>query len=141
VPAEVDEVSGAAMLIRREVIDQVGGLDEGFAWGYEDVDYCLRARRAGWRVQYVPDARVMHHWGGTQRLAPAPTILKAIAGRRRYFQKHHGRGTASLVTGATFASHGFRLVVFAISGVGSRRGRTRAGTEWAIIRGLLGGQP
>ena len=137
VPAEVDEVSGAAMLIRREVIDQVGGLDEGFAWGYEDVDYCLRARRAGWRVHYVPDARVMHHWGGTQRLAPAPTILKAIAGRRRYFEKHYGRLTASMVMAATLVSHGLRLVVFAIAGLGNPTRRTRAVTEWAIVRGIL----
>ena len=141
VPAEVDEVSGAAMLIRREVIDQLGGLDEGFAWGYEDVDYCLRARRAGWRVHYVPDARVIHHWGGTQRLAPAPTILKAIAGRRRYFQKHYGRLTASLVMAATFVSHGLRLIVFAISGLTNRTRRARALVEWAIIRGLVGGRP
>ena len=138
VPAEVDEVSGAAMLIRREVIDQIGGLDEGFAWGYEDVDYCLRARRAGWRVHYVPDARVMHHWGGTQRLAPAPTILKAIAGRRRYFEKHYGRLTAGLVMAATLVSHGLRLVVFAIAGLGNPTRRTRAVTEWAIVRGVLG---
>ena len=129
------------MLIRREVIDQLGGLDEGFAWGYEDVDYCLRARRAGWRVHYVPDARVIHHWGGTQRLAPAPTILKAIAGRRRYFQKHYGRLTASLVMAATFVSHGLRLVVFAISGLTNRTRRARALVEWAILRGLVGGRP
>ncbi len=138
VPAEVDEVSGAAMLIRREVIDQIGGLDEGFAWGYEDVDYCLRARRAGWRVHYVPDARVMHHWGGTQQLAPAPTILKAIAGRRRYFEKHYGRLTAGLVMAATLVSHGLRLVVFAIAGLGNPTRRTRVVTEWAIVRGILG---
>jgi N-acetylglucosaminyl-diphospho-decaprenol L-rhamnosyltransferase len=141
VPAEVDEVSGAAMLIRREVIEQVGGLDEGFAWGYEDVDYCLRARRAGWRVHYVPDARVMHHWGGTQRLAPAPITLKAIAGRRRYFEKHYGRLTASAVMAATLVSHGLRLVVFSIAGVGDPARRTRAATEWAILRGMLGEKP
>jgi N-acetylglucosaminyl-diphospho-decaprenol L-rhamnosyltransferase len=138
VPAEVDEVSGAAMLIRREVIDRVGGLDEGFAWGYEDVDYCLRARRAGWRVHYVPDAHVMHHWGGTQRLAPASTVLKAIAGRRRYFEKHYGRLTASLVMAATLVSHGLRLVAFGIAGLGNPKRRMRAVTEWAILRGILG---
>jgi N-acetylglucosaminyl-diphospho-decaprenol L-rhamnosyltransferase len=137
-PAEVDEVSGAAMLIRREVIDQVGGLDEGFAWGYEDVDYCLRARRAGWHVHYVPDARVMHHWGGTQRLAPAPITLKAIVGRRRYFEKHYGRLPASLVMAATVVSHGLRLLAFATAGVGNPKRRERAATEWAILRGILG---
>ena len=133
-PAEVDEVSGAAMLIRREVIRQVGGLDEGFAWGYEDVDFCLRAKRAGWQVHYVPAARVVHQWGGSQRLAPAPTILKAIAGRRRYFQKHYGRLTASIVMTATFISHLMRLLIFAGGGLRSRGLRERARTELAVLR-------
>jgi GT2 family glycosyltransferase len=133
-PAEVDEVSGAAMLIRRGVIDQIGGLDEGFAWGYEDVDFCLRARRAGWRVSYVPAARVVHQWGASQRLAPAPTILKAIAGRRRYFEKHYGRLTASLIMVATYVSHLARLAIFALGGLRSRVLHERAQTELAVVR-------
>ena len=136
VPAEVDEVSGAAMLIRRDVISQIGGLDEGFAWGYEDIDFCLRARRAGWRVQYVPAARVVHQWGASQRLAPAPTILKAIAGRRRYFEKHYGRFTASLVMLATYLSHLARLMIFALGGLRSRVLRERARTELAVLRAI-----
>jgi N-acetylglucosaminyl-diphospho-decaprenol L-rhamnosyltransferase len=138
-PAEVDEVSGAAMLIRRGVIDQIGGLDEGFAWGYEDVDFCLRARRAGWRVHYVPAARVLHQWGASQRLAPAPTILKAIAGRRRYFEKHYGRVTASLIMAATFGSHLGRLLIFALGGLRSRALRERARTELAVLRNFPSG--
>ncbi len=138
-PADVDEVSGAAMLIRRAVIDQIGGLDEGFAWGYEDVDFCLRARRAGWRVTYVPAARVVHQWGASQRLAPAPTILKAIAGRRRYFEKHYGRVTASLIMVATFVSHLARLVIFALGGLRSRVLRERARTELAVLRNFPSG--
>ena len=140
-PAAVDEVSGAAMLIARRVIDQLGGLDERFAWGYEDVDFCLRARRAGWQVHYVPQARVVHDWGGSRRLAPAATTLKAIAGRRWYFRKHFGAGQAGLVMLATAVSHGLRLIVFAIAGLGNPRLRERAPAEWAIIRGLLGDRP
>ena len=138
VPAEVDEVSGAAMLIRRGVIDQIGGLDEGFAWGYEDIDFCLRTRRAGWRVHYLPAARVVHQWGASQRLAPAPTILKAIAGRRRYFEKHYGRLTASAVMVATFVSHVVRLLVFSAGGLRSGVLHERAQTELAVLRAILG---
>lgn len=136
-PAVVDEVSGAAMLIRRDVIDGIGGLDEGFAWGYEDVDFCLRARRAGWLVHYVPAARVVHQWGGSQRLAPAPTILKAIAGRRRYFQKHYGRLPASMVMVATVVSHLLRLIVFSAGSLRSRVLHERARTELRVLRGIL----
>jgi GT2 family glycosyltransferase len=140
-PADVDEISGAAMLIRRSVIDQIGGLDEGFAWGYEDIDFCLRARRAGWRVHYVPAARVVHQWGASQRLAPAPTIVKAIAGRRRYFQKHYGRLMASLVMAATFVSHLLRLMTFSVGGLRSRALHERAQTELTVLRNFPTGSP
>jgi hypothetical protein len=89
-------------------------------------------------VQYVPAARVIHQWGASQRLAPAPTIVKAIAGRRRYFEKHYGRLTASLVMAATFKSHLLRLMVFSLGGLRSRVLRERARTELAVLRAILG---
>ncbi len=137
-PAEVDEVSGAAMLIARAVVTQIGGLDEGFAWGYEDVDFCLRAHRAGWRVHYVPAARVVHEWGASMRLARASTTLKAIGGQQRYFRKYHGSLPAHLVMMATFVSHLFRMLLFAVGGLRDRVLQDRARTEWAIVQGLLG---
>jgi N-acetylglucosaminyl-diphospho-decaprenol L-rhamnosyltransferase len=57
----VDWVTGAAFMLRREVFDQVGGLPEGnFMYG-EDLEYCVRARQAGFKVAYVPTAKVYHH--------------------------------------------------------------------------------
>jgi N-acetylglucosaminyl-diphospho-decaprenol L-rhamnosyltransferase len=137
-PAIVDEVSGAAMLIARGVVDRIGGLDERFRWGYEDVDYCLRARRAGWQVHYVPQARVLHDWGGSRRLAPASTMLNAIDGRRWYFRKHFGSGVAAAVMLATALSHALRLIVFSVGGLRNRTWRRRAPVEWEVLRGLLG---
>lgn len=59
-PAVVDWVTGAFLLIRREVYEQIGGFDEG-QWMYaEDLDICWRANQAGWNVRYVPAARVHH---------------------------------------------------------------------------------
>jgi len=71
-------VSFAAVLIRAEVIRQVGPLDEGFFMYFEDVDYCRRARRAGWTVWHEPRARVIHLRGGT-----SPVKALRAAGRRR----------------------------------------------------------
>lgn len=135
-PAEVDEVSGAAMMIRRAVVDQIGGLDEGYTWGWEDVDFCLRARRAGWRIQYVPQARVRHIWGGTSRLLPAAATLRAIAGRQRYFRQHFGRWPSRVVMAGTVASHLLRLVVFGIASIGRPDARRRARLELEVLRGL-----
>lgn len=59
-PKRVDYVSGAAMLIKRDVIDKVGMLDAGFPMYYEDTDFCYRAKRAGFEVWYVPTAPLIH---------------------------------------------------------------------------------
>jgi GT2 family glycosyltransferase/glycosyltransferase involved in cell wall biosynthesis len=63
---DVDYVSGASLMTRREVFEQLGGFDEIFAPAYyEDTDYCFRARAAGWRVRYQPRSTVVHFEGGT----------------------------------------------------------------------------
>ena len=60
-PLECDWVAGACFLIRRETLDQIGLFDEVFYFGFEDVDFCFRAKRAGWSVIYVPSSIVIHH--------------------------------------------------------------------------------
>lgn len=137
-PAPVDEVSGAAMMVRREVIEQVGPLDESFAWGYEDVDLCRRAHRAGWQVHYVPAAVVRHEWGASRRQAPAATVMMAVNGRRHYFDKHYGRAATGFVMGATVLSHFMRSGAFAVAGVADRRLRSRASLEWEVLTRLVG---
>jgi len=60
---EVDGVSGSCMMIRRKVIDKVGLFDERFFAYQEDSDYCFRAKAAGWKIFYVPEAEVVHDAG------------------------------------------------------------------------------
>src|SRR5205823_12803184 len=62
-PFPIDHALGACMLVRREAIEQVGGLDEGFFMYAEEVDWCYRIRRAGWAIWQVPVARVTHVGG------------------------------------------------------------------------------
>jgi GT2 family glycosyltransferase len=74
---EVQWVSGCAILVRREVIRQVGELDERFFTYWEETELCLRARKAGWRVLHVPSARVWHK--GVQReYRPRPEVTYYI---------------------------------------------------------------
>ena len=61
----VGMLSGAAMLVRREVVDEVGGFDESFHMYGEDNEWCLRIKRAGWRLVFEPEAVVMHHGGAS----------------------------------------------------------------------------
>ncbi|HEV7571069.1 MAG TPA: glycosyltransferase family 2 protein [Thermoanaerobaculia bacterium] len=65
VQRDVDWVSGAAMTFRREVWDAAGPLDERFRFYCQDIEFCLRARDAGWRVAVIEEARVVHEIGGT----------------------------------------------------------------------------
>jgi GT2 family glycosyltransferase len=65
VQRDVDWVSGAAMAFRAEVWTQAGPLDERFRFYCQDIDFCLRARDAGWRVAVIEEARVVHAIGGT----------------------------------------------------------------------------
>jgi N-acetylglucosaminyl-diphospho-decaprenol L-rhamnosyltransferase len=73
--AQVDWVTGAAMLVRRAAIEEVGSLDEGFFLYYEDIDWCWRMRARGWEVLLEPTAMVVHHVGGSS--APKDAVAKA----------------------------------------------------------------
>lgn len=59
-PREIDYATGCCMLVRREVVERVGMLDESFFMYTEDADWCMRIRRAGYRIVYEPEARVWH---------------------------------------------------------------------------------
>ena len=61
--SEVKAVSGSCMLIRREVTEQIGYLDERYFAYQEDTDYCVHARQGGWKVYFVPTAQVIHYGG------------------------------------------------------------------------------
>ncbi|HYL06337.1 MAG TPA: glycosyltransferase [Thermoanaerobaculia bacterium] len=73
-PGAVAWVTGAAMAMRRAVWEQVGPLDESFRFYAQDLDFCLRARQAGWAVAVVPEFEVIHHHGAT---------IQGEGGRRR----------------------------------------------------------
>lgn len=86
-----DQVMGAAMMIRRSVLEEIGLLDEGYFIWFEEVDLCKRAVDAGYQVWYWPGAEVVHHGGESfgQLFGPRRQRLYNAAARR-YFRKHSG---------------------------------------------------
>jgi len=93
-PSEPEWTSFACVLIRREVIDQVGLMDEGYFMYYEDQDYCRMARRAGWKVVNWPQAVVVHLQGKSSPVRSLTAALKRrpryyYASRSRYYAKHY----------------------------------------------------
>lgn len=88
---QVDWVSGAAICIRRETWEEVGGFDEGFYMYAEDIDWCLRAKQAGWRVYYVPDAVVVHRIGASSDQRPLRMVVEFHRSMARFYRKHYAR--------------------------------------------------
>ena len=91
-PCRTDWLSGACMLVRREVFEAVGLLDEGYFLYFEEVDFCRRAARADWPCWYVPSARVVHRVGSEHRLERRRLRRPRywFDSRRRYFRRHLG---------------------------------------------------
>jgi len=91
---QVDWVSGASMMIRREVFEKIGLLDENYFMYFEEVDFCIRARKAGWPIWYVPESRVVH-LEGASTAGVSGTIRRRpkywFESRRRFFLKNYGR--------------------------------------------------
>jgi GT2 family glycosyltransferase len=90
-------VSGACLLARKAALDAVGGLDERFFLYEEDVDLCLRVKRAGWRILYTPRAVVVHHLGRSMDKIPARSRLEYDRSHIRFYAKHRGPRTTALL--------------------------------------------
>ncbi len=86
---EVAGVSGSCMLIRREVVEKIGYLDEKyFAW-QEDADYCFRTRQAGWLIYYFPEVQIIHYGGqGGSRVEPFRSIIEWHKSYWLYYRKN-----------------------------------------------------
>lgn len=95
---EVDALSGSCMLIRREVIGEIGYLDEQFFAYQEDTDICSRARQAGWKVYYYPEAKIIHYGGqGGSRVEPYRSIIEWHRSYWLYYNKHLARDYLFLI--------------------------------------------
>jgi N-acetylglucosaminyl-diphospho-decaprenol L-rhamnosyltransferase len=126
-PVEVDWLGFAFVLIRREVIEQVGLLDEGYFMYYEDMDYCRRVRQAGWKILHWPDAKIVHFLGGSSKISEAqdksakPRPRYFYEARARYFKKHFGQSGLGLANAAFTIGRG-------VSIAREKLGRTRPHT-------------
>lgn len=90
-PYEVDWVSGACMMVRREAIDDVGPIDPGFFFMWEDADWCFRMHQAGWKVFCHHEVNVVHAEGGSRNRGWRSLWLSTLAfhkGAYRYYRKH-----------------------------------------------------
>lgn len=86
-PVEVEAISGACMLVHRRAMADVGPWDEGYFLHCEDLDWCMRFRQKGYRIVFVPDARIMHALGVCGRARPIFVEWHKHKGMMRFYRK------------------------------------------------------
>ena len=130
---EVDWASGAALCVRRECWDEVGGFDENFFMYAEDMDWCLRAHRAGWQIHYVPQAAIVHRIGSSSDQRPFAVGLHFHRSMARFYLKHYAKGWP------------WALRWLPLAGIWARAGVVLIETAWRVggdrCRRLLRGRP
>jgi N-acetylglucosaminyl-diphospho-decaprenol L-rhamnosyltransferase len=137
---EVDWLFGACLLVRREVIQQVGALDEGFFMYSEEMDWCRRIRQAGWKIVYLPEAQVIHYGGKSSDQVAVQRHIYFQTSKVRYFRKHHGALTAGVLRAALLAMYAWQLALEAFKGaLGHKRTlrRERVRAYWRVLRSGL----
>ena len=118
--AEVDALAGACMLVRKEAVDSVGLLDERFFMYFEDVDWCYRIKKAGWKIWYIGEVEVIHGWAQSaliQGIVKSESMLHRS--RYLYFRKHHGPiqgALIGLVSGMVNVAFAFKYRNYAPAG-------------------------
>jgi N-acetylglucosaminyl-diphospho-decaprenol L-rhamnosyltransferase len=126
----VDWVTGCCLLVRRDCWRQLGGLDEDFFLYYEDVDFCRRARAAGWSVAYEPALSVTHHWPLHAR--PVSAVLRVMTRHAllTYARKHWRPRSAGLLARLIGLEARARQALAAL------RGRTDEGRLFGELRAM-----
>lgn len=116
---ELDWVTGAFFLIRQEVVEQIGVLDEDFFLYVEELEYCLRAKEKGWKVGYVPNTQIVHHAGksGTKE----GTVIRELSGLKLLYKKHFSPVHLVVLRTFLFLGSFLRAVIFGI--IDTNRGK------------------
>lgn len=102
--AEIDSPCGAFMMVRREVIDQVGLLDESYFMYGEDLDWAYRIKQAGWRIMYTPRTTVLHAKRASSRLAREKAVRYFHDAMRIFYRRHYESRYPRLVTWLVLAA-------------------------------------
>ncbi|MDF2883431.1 MAG: glycosyl transferase family 2 [Clostridiaceae bacterium] len=101
---EVECLSGAAMVVRKSVVDKIGGLDENFFMHFEDVDFCLRIGKLGYKLFYVHDSEIIHLKGQSSKLRSKKVIEDFNNSLLYYYKKNYSKEKSSITNGLVYAT-------------------------------------
>jgi N-acetylglucosaminyl-diphospho-decaprenol L-rhamnosyltransferase len=127
---EADFVTGAVMLVRRQMLNEIGNFDTSFFMFNEEVDLCYRAREAGWSVVFWPGAEFVH-FGGASTAAVWPLMYREqLRSHLRFLAKHHGLREAERARKLLAVAMRIRALVFGILGRRERRALSLEAAAW-----------
>lgn len=114
IPQEVEQIVGACLFVRREAWEQAGGFDPAYFMYFEDVDFCVRLRRAGGKIYFLPDARIRHHLGASSRdwQGRARMITSYNQSRCDYFHRQGGPARATALKALVLLGAGLRTIIW-----------------------------
>ena len=109
---EVDALSGSCMMIRRQVVEQIGLLDEDIFMFGEDIDWCWRVKEVGQKVMYVPASVVYHIHGASSRKRPVGTTINLHKGMEVFYRKHLAKTHSASFNLVVYAAIWLRCLLF-----------------------------
>ena len=123
-PIDVEAISGACMLVKRQVVDGVGLWDDGYFLHCEDLDWCMRFRLAGWKILFVPSAHIRHALGVSSRSRPIFVEWHKHKGMMRFYRKFFRHQYPGLFMGLVAAGVWMRFGLVAAYYLAKRAGQT-----------------
>lgn len=130
---EVGWVNGACLMVRREVIDRVGGLDEYFFIYAEELDWCFRVWQAGWTVRFTPSAEVIHLLGGSFSATDGKRTILLYQSLRRYYRKHYSPAKYQAISTMVRVNALWRIGALAGMHAASALGRPPSQDLWELV--------
>lgn len=144
-PIDVESVIGACLFVRRKTMEQVGMLDEEYFFYLEETDWCLRVRKAGWRVIHYPGASIYHLQGMSVEGVSVRARIEYFRSRYLFFRKHHSPRACFLLKSGLVLKTAVNLLANFLLSVATffsvRRRRERMLLYWAILRWHARGCP
>ncbi|WP_367850303.1 glycosyltransferase family 2 protein [Rhodoferax sp. WC2427] len=123
-PIDVEAISGACMLVKRQAVDAVGLWDDGYFLHCEDLDWCMRFRLAGWKILFVPSAHILHALGVSSRSRPIFVEWHKHKGMMRFYRKFFRHQYPGVVMGLVAAGVWMRFGMVAAYYLAKRAGQT-----------------
>jgi GT2 family glycosyltransferase len=132
---ETGTVSGACLLARRSMLDQIGLFDDEFFMYSEEVDLCFRAQKSGWKVYHLPFARTIHVGSGSSG-PTAKRMLMLYQGKLNYYAKHYGASHQKRFLAAIMIATRLKILIYSLANKVNRGGRPKDDFWRSVLDGL-----